>query len=207
MAPSTGAACPGSTAAACLPHCSTRSAEAAWAVRPEGKWTSTQRYLPRTNILETTFRTPDDGIVSVTDFMPVAEDGQPSGEHPEIHRRLRCSRGRVTMSMIFMPRFEYGARATRLESAASRSFRHRPHRPGAHSVQREAVRVDDRGSRPPRPGSSWKRERSAGWSFATTTMISIQSIVTRAPASSTTPPNSGRSGRRRYATRGRTGAW
>ena len=86
-----------------------------WSMRPEGKWTSTQRYLPRTNILETTFRTADDAVVSVTDFMPVAEDGRPSGPHPEIHRRLRCSRGRALMSMIFMPRFEYGARTTRLE--------------------------------------------------------------------------------------------
>ena len=65
-----------------------------WSIRPAEPWTSTQRYQPRTNILETTFRT-ESGIVSLTDFMPVAEDGQPSGEHPEIHRRLRCSRGRV----------------------------------------------------------------------------------------------------------------
>ena len=85
-----------------------------WAIRPEGEWTSTQRYLPRTNILETTFRTAD-GVVVLTDFMPVAEDGRPSGPHPEIHRQLRCTRGRVPMQMIFMPRFEYGARTTRLE--------------------------------------------------------------------------------------------
>ena len=32
-----------------------------WSVRPEGEWTSTQRYLPRTNILETTFRTAGRG--------------------------------------------------------------------------------------------------------------------------------------------------
>jgi GH15 family glucan-1,4-alpha-glucosidase len=86
-----------------------------WAIRPEGSWTSTQRYLPRTNILETTFRTADGAIVRVTDFMPVGENGRPSGIHPEIHRHLRCTRGRVTMSMLFMPRFEYGARTTRLE--------------------------------------------------------------------------------------------
>src|SRR5215212_8202950 len=87
----------------------------AWSVHPEGRWTSAQRYLPRTNILETTFRTADGGVVSVTDFMPVAEDGPPLGVHPEIHRRLRCTRGRALMNMIFMPRFEYGARTTRLE--------------------------------------------------------------------------------------------
>ena len=85
-----------------------------WAVRPRGEWTSTQRYLPRTNILETTFRTAT-GVVAVTDFMPVAEDGRPSGPHPEIHRQLRCTRGSVPMHMTFMPRFEYGARTTRLE--------------------------------------------------------------------------------------------
>jgi GH15 family glucan-1,4-alpha-glucosidase len=86
-----------------------------WSVAPEGRWTSTQRYLPRTNILETTFQTAEGGTVSLTDFMPVAEDGRPSGPHPEIHRRLRCTRGKVAMRMTFMPRFEYGARTTRLE--------------------------------------------------------------------------------------------
>ena len=85
-----------------------------WAIRPEGEWTSVQRYLPRTNILETTFRTAD-GLVVLTDFMPVDEDGQPSGPHPEIHRQIRCTRGRVPFRLTFMPRFEYGARATRLE--------------------------------------------------------------------------------------------
>jgi GH15 family glucan-1,4-alpha-glucosidase len=85
-----------------------------WAIRPQEEWTSSQRYLPRTNILETTFRTAG-GVVVLTDFMPVAEDGRPSGSHPEIHRQLRCTRGRVPMQMIFMPRFEYGARTTRLE--------------------------------------------------------------------------------------------
>src|SRR4051794_19976831 len=85
-----------------------------WSIRPEGEWTSTQRYLPRTNILETTFRTAG-GVAVLTDFMPVDEDGRPSGPHPEIHRQMRCTRGRVPMQMVFMPRFEYGARTTRLE--------------------------------------------------------------------------------------------
>ena len=108
----------------CLPRFDSASVFAAlldperggtWSIRPEGQWTSTQRYLPRTNILETTFRTADDGVVSLTDFMPVGEDGRPSGDHPEIHRHLRCTRGRAAMNMVFMPRFEYGARTTRLE--------------------------------------------------------------------------------------------
>ena len=85
-----------------------------WVIRPAIPWTSTQRYLPRTNILETTYTTGE-GVVSLTDFMPVGEDGRPSEPHPEIHRHLRGRRGRVPMEMVFMPRFEYASRVTRLE--------------------------------------------------------------------------------------------
>jgi len=92
-----------------------------WAIRPAVDWTSTQRYLPRTNILETTFRTAG-GVAVLTDFMPVDEDCRPSGPHPEIHRQLRCTRGRVPMQITFMPRFEYGARATRLEQLRNGLF-------------------------------------------------------------------------------------
>ena len=72
-----------------------------WSVRPAVEWTSTQRYLPRTNILETTFRTAG-GVVVLTDFMPVDEDGRPSSPHPEIHRQVRCTRGRVPMQMTWV---------------------------------------------------------------------------------------------------------
>jgi alpha,alpha-trehalase len=92
-----------------------------WSIRPAVDWTSTQRYLPRTNILETTFRTAG-GVAVLTDFMPVDEDGRPSSPHPEIHRQLRCPRGRVPMQITFMPRFEYGARATRLEQLRNGLF-------------------------------------------------------------------------------------
>ena len=52
-----------------------------WSVRPAVPWTSTQRYLPLTNILETTFRTAG-GTVTVTDFMSVDEDGVRPGRIP-----------------------------------------------------------------------------------------------------------------------------
>jgi GH15 family glucan-1,4-alpha-glucosidase len=85
-----------------------------WLIQPEGEYLSTQQYLAGTNILETTFRTPT-GEVSVTDFMPVTLDGRPASTHPEIHRQVRGVSGEVAMQMRFMPRFEYGSRATRLE--------------------------------------------------------------------------------------------
>ena len=69
-----------------------------------------QQYLPDTNVLETTFRT-ENGRVSVTDFMPVSEDGDP--ETPpepahEIHRIVTCLSGEVEMRCDFQPRHDYG---------------------------------------------------------------------------------------------------
>jgi len=86
-----------------------------WCVQPEGGWTSSQRYLAGTNILETVFVLETGAEVLLQDFMPVDESGRPSGQHPEIHRHVRGVRGRAQMRMLFMPRFEYAARATRLE--------------------------------------------------------------------------------------------
>ena len=88
-----------------------------WSIRPTGRWTSTQRYAARTNVLETTFDTAT-GRAVITDFMPVDSAGRPAGARPEIHRRVHCIRGRVEMRMVFMPRFDYASRSTRLEPLA-----------------------------------------------------------------------------------------
>lgn len=85
-----------------------------WSIRPTAAWTSTQRYLSRTNVLETTFDT-DAGRLTITDFMPVGGNGRPTGAQSEVHRRVRCTRGRVEARVAFMPRFEYAARTTRVE--------------------------------------------------------------------------------------------
>jgi GH15 family glucan-1,4-alpha-glucosidase len=85
-----------------------------WAIRPDVPWISHQRYLPRTNVLETGFNTGDGQLV-VTDFMAVGENGRPLGQQPELHRLVRCVRGRVPARVIFMPRFAYASRSTRIE--------------------------------------------------------------------------------------------
>jgi GH15 family glucan-1,4-alpha-glucosidase len=84
-----------------------------WTVQPRGAFTSRQRYLTGTNVLETCFQT-ETGEAVLTDFMPVAADGCPGATHPEVHRRLRGVHGRVVMHLRFMPRFDYASRATRL---------------------------------------------------------------------------------------------
>lgn len=86
-----------------------------WSIQPsEEGFTSRQRYSTGTNILETVFRT-DDAEFMLVDFMPVGFDGRPSTIQPEIHRKVVCLGGTASVGVRFMPRFEYGSRATRLE--------------------------------------------------------------------------------------------
>jgi GH15 family glucan-1,4-alpha-glucosidase len=81
-----------------------------WSIAPAETFKSTRRYLPDTNVLETTFTTPD-GVVTVTDFMP------PPGVEFErlgdssIVRIVQGVSGEVRIAMHFEPRFDY-ARAT-----------------------------------------------------------------------------------------------
>ena len=70
-----------------------------------------QEYLPHTNILKTTFSTAG-GQVSITDFMPVADDYDndpvtpPDAPH-EIHRIVTCLSGKVDLRCDFKPRHNY----------------------------------------------------------------------------------------------------
>ena len=78
-----------------------------------------QEYLQDTNILRTTFTTST-GVVSITDFMPAAEDDDDNPDTPpnalhEIHRIVTCSSGEVDMRCDFRPRHDY-ARVTPLFS-------------------------------------------------------------------------------------------
>jgi GH15 family glucan-1,4-alpha-glucosidase len=85
-----------------------------WVIQPDEAYTTRQRYLPSTNILETTFRT-EDGEVRVVDFMPVGFDGKPPSRHPELHRQVTCTGGKVRLRIDFMARFDYAAGETRIE--------------------------------------------------------------------------------------------
>ena len=107
---------------ACFPRFDSRSVFARildkekggyFAVRPRGSFESNRHYLPGTNILETTFRTPS-GVAVLTDYMPVHEHpipGHPREAFPyqQIARILHCSSGSVDFEVICQPRFSYGA--------------------------------------------------------------------------------------------------
>ncbi len=82
-----------------------------FAVRPIGPYRAERRYLPRTNILETTFHTPS-GAVVLRDLMPVAseEEKRLRLEPPhEVLREIEGLAGEVELEVIYDPRPRYAA--------------------------------------------------------------------------------------------------
>lgn len=79
-------------------------------VRPATPSTVERRYLPDTNVLETTFRT-DGGVLRLTDAMTVPAEPR-GGLFPdhEILRRVECIEGQVEVEVLCDPRLDYGSR-------------------------------------------------------------------------------------------------
>jgi GH15 family glucan-1,4-alpha-glucosidase len=87
----------------------------AFGLQPEGAFEASRRYLPNTNVLETTYTTAS-GSVRVVDAMTL-----PDGDLAplrELVRRVEGVSGTVSMRWWFAPRFGYGAGTARYE------FRH-----------------------------------------------------------------------------------
>ena len=80
-------------------------------IAPSGPASSSQEYLPDTNILQTSFKT-ETGALTVTDFMPV-RGGHLSEDAPhELHRVVRCESGEVDTDCVFEPRLDYARGVT-----------------------------------------------------------------------------------------------
>lgn len=78
---------------------------------PATEFAMTRRYVPGTNVLETTYTTQT-GVVRVVDAMSLNDTGlEPLRE---VQRRVAGESGRVTMRWCVRPRFGYGQRRTRL---------------------------------------------------------------------------------------------
>jgi GH15 family glucan-1,4-alpha-glucosidase len=82
-----------------------------FALAPAVPFRVARRYVPMTNVLETTFSTAG-GVVRVLDAMTV--QGHALGPFRELQRRVEGVTGRVPMAWRVQPRFGYGAAATRL---------------------------------------------------------------------------------------------
>jgi len=83
---------------------------------PVGEGEATQAYLSETNILITRFRTRT-GVLSLTDFMPVASDGGPDRTgQPDLYRLVEVEEGAVALQLGFEPRFDYARARTWLDT-------------------------------------------------------------------------------------------
>ena len=81
-------------------------------ITPRGVRSVNRRYLPGTNVLETTFET-DTGVAKLTDFMPVHPHSLPEeplevGAGHQVMRILECVSGSVRFTVDCRPRFDYG---------------------------------------------------------------------------------------------------
>jgi len=78
---------------------------------PSARFTTERRYVPETNVLETTFAT-EEGAIRVTDAMLLPGDGLAPAR--ELARRVEGLSGRVPMRWRVEPRFAYGSRSPRI---------------------------------------------------------------------------------------------
>ncbi|HEV7920457.1 MAG TPA: glycoside hydrolase family 15 protein [Thermoanaerobaculia bacterium] len=78
-------------------------------IRPEAPFRATRRYLPETNVLETTFTT-DGGVAVLLDLMPVMSE-QTKTTHlapfRQLLRRIEVTEGEVPLVAEYAPRFDY----------------------------------------------------------------------------------------------------
>lgn len=88
-----------------------------FAITPAGEFESARRYIPATNVLETTFRTAS-GTCVLRDLMPVLSEEQKHGvllaDH-EILREIEGLEGEVELVLHYEPRPRYGQVAPGLQ--------------------------------------------------------------------------------------------
>lgn len=101
----------------CLPNVDSPSVFAAildaerggsFSLHPVDPFESDRRYVPGTNVLETTFRTAD-GSACVTDAMTLHVPGRLAPMR-EVVRKVECLHGAVEIEWVVEPRFDYARR-------------------------------------------------------------------------------------------------
>jgi GH15 family glucan-1,4-alpha-glucosidase len=82
-----------------------------WSIRPTGGYTASRRYLDRTLVMETTFRTAT-GTVVLTDALAMGPDNTGhalgAGAPHLLIRSVACVDGEVEVEVSYAPRPEYG---------------------------------------------------------------------------------------------------
>ncbi|MDN5863708.1 MAG: glycoside hydrolase family 15 protein [Gammaproteobacteria bacterium] len=120
-----------------------------FALRPTEPFRAYQEYEVGTNVLITHFLTAG-GSVRVRDFMPILEERRrPSSE---VHRQIEGAAGRVPMTLVFEPRFNYGKDVPHFEPLEHGVLAHHDHEDWEreHSLSLACpfdLVVDERGAR------------------------------------------------------------
>jgi GH15 family glucan-1,4-alpha-glucosidase len=112
----------------CLPYLDSPSVFAAlldgrkgghFLVRPTRYLQSSQHYADATNVLVTVFHVEGGGRIEVWDYMPTGPDLSRAASDPEaieLYRRIRCTRGKVEIQVLWVPRHDYARAETVIES-------------------------------------------------------------------------------------------
>lgn len=87
-----------------------------WEIAPTSSFTSTQEYIPNTNILVTSFSTSQ-GKVEVVDFIPIETKKEAELDESafKIYRKVRCTEGTAQIKIIFSPQYNYAQGETTLD--------------------------------------------------------------------------------------------
>jgi GH15 family glucan-1,4-alpha-glucosidase len=96
-----------------------------WRIAPVGPFRTERHYIQDTNVLQTRFDTGE-GLLVLTDFMPVASEEEKAGllmPEREILRLIECERGNVEMEWSFEPRPGYGLRPVSIRRAGQLGIR------------------------------------------------------------------------------------
>lgn len=94
---------------ACFASLLGTEAHGRWLLAPKPVRRHSRRYLPRSMVLETTYRQKPGCVATVTDFMPVRD------KHSCVVRTVRGLKGNLRMQTHFAPRFDYGTAQPRIE--------------------------------------------------------------------------------------------
>lgn len=100
----------------CLPHLESKSVFGRlldkdkggfFSISPRISFSSSQRYIGHTNILETNFDCSS-GLGQVIDFMPPFKRSKSWHKQQILFRKVVCRKGYVPFRLVFQPRFDYG---------------------------------------------------------------------------------------------------
>jgi len=94
-----------------------------WRISPVAEHSAARRYLPESNVLETTFKTHSASVV-LTDLMTVRDAlGTALVPDHEIIRRVTCTSGELELDVEFAPRPDYGEKAPAIHDSGKLGLR------------------------------------------------------------------------------------